>query len=178
MSRVGKKPINISNVKVDIAGKILTVKGKLGELQINVHPSMEVEVKDQELIVTRPNDLRENRALHGMTRALIQNMVNGVSEGYTKVLDVVGVGYKAELKGNGILLSVGYSHPIYFEAPAEIKFEVPTPTQIKIFGIDKELVGLVAAKIRSFRPPEPYKGKGIKYSNETIIRKAGKTAGK
>lgn len=178
MSRVGKKPINISNVKVDIAGKIITVKGKLGELQINVHPSMEVEVKDQELIVTRPNDLRENRALHGMTRALIQNMVKGVSEGYTKVLDIVGVGYKAELKGNGILLSVGYSHPIYFEAPAEIKFEVPTPTQIKIFGINKELVGLVAAKIRSFRPPEPYKGKGIKYSNETIIRKAGKTAGK
>lgn len=178
MSRVGKKPINISAVKVDIADKVVKVKGKLGELQLTVHPNIKVEIQDQELIVTRENDLKENRALHGMTRALIQNMVTGVVEGYTKVLDIVGVGYKAELKGNGLLLSVGYSHPIYFEAPAEIKFEVPSPTQIKIIGIDKELVGLVAAKIRSFRPPEPYKGKGIKYSNETIIRKAGKTAGK
>lgn len=178
MSRVGKKPINISAVKVDIADKVVKVKGKLGELQLTVHPNIKVEIQDQELIVTRENDLKENRALHGMTRALIQNMVTGVVEGYTKVLEIVGVGYKAELKGNGLLLSVGYSHPIYFEAPAEIKFEVPTPTQIKIIGIDKELVGLVAAKIRSFRPPEPYKGKGIKYSNETIIRKAGKTAGK
>jgi len=178
VSRVGKKPINISNVKIDIADNAVKVKGKLGELEMKVHPNIKVEVKEQELIVSRQNDLKENRALHGMTRALIQNMVTGVIEGYSKVLDIVGVGYKAELKGNGVLLTVGYSHPIYFEAPAEIKFEVPVPTQIKIIGIDKGLVGLVAAKIRSFRPPEPYKGKGIKYSNETIIRKAGKTAGK
>lgn len=178
MSRVGKKPINISDVTVKISENTISVKGKLGELHMNVHPSIKLQVNDNELVVLRQNDEKENRALHGLTRALIQNMINGVVSGYSKVLDIVGVGYKAELKGNGILLSVGYSHPIYFEAPAEIKLEVPTPTQIKVSGIDKELVGLVAAKIRSFRPPEPYKGKGIKYSNEVIIRKAGKTAGK
>lgn len=178
MSRVGKKPINVSDVTVNISENTIKVKGKLGELQMNVHPNVKLQLNDKELLVLRENDQKENRALHGLTRALIQNMVNGVVSGYSKVLDIVGVGYKAELKGNGILLSVGFSHPIYFEAPAEIKLEVPTPTQIKITGIDKELVGLVAAKIRSFRPPEPYKGKGIKYSNEVIIRKAGKTAGK
>ncbi|GAB4128523.1 MAG: 50S ribosomal protein L6 [Ignavibacteriales bacterium] len=178
MSRVGKKPINVSDVTVNISDNTIKVKGKLGELQMNVHPNVKLQLNDKELLVLRENDQKENRALHGLTRALIQNMVNGVVSGYSKVLDIVGVGYKAELKGNGILLSVGFSHPIYFEAPAEIKLEVPTPTQIKITGIDKELVGLVAAKIRSFRPPEPYKGKGIKYSNEVIIRKAGKTAGK
>jgi large subunit ribosomal protein L6 len=178
VSRVGKKPINISDVTVNISGNAVKVKGKLGELQMNVHPNMKLQINDKELLVLRENDQKENRALHGMTRALIQNMVNGVTSGYSKVLDIVGVGYKAELKGKGILLSVGYSHPIYFEAPDEIKLEVPVPTQIKITGIDKELVGLVAAKIRSFRSPEPYKGKGIKYSDEVIIRKAGKTAGK
>jgi len=145
---------------------------------MNVHPNVKLQINDKELLVLRENDLKENRALHGLTRALIQNMVSGVISGYSKSLDIVGVGYKAELKGKGILLTVGYSHPIYFEAPDEIKLEVPVPTQIKIFGIDKELVGLVAAKIRSFRSPEPYKGKGIKYSDEVIIRKAGKTAGK
>ncbi|PJA95840.1 MAG: 50S ribosomal protein L6 [Ignavibacteriales bacterium CG_4_9_14_3_um_filter_34_10] len=178
MSRVGKKPINISDVTVNIGDNTIKVKGKLGELQMNVHPNVKLQINDKELLVLRENDLKENRALHGLTRALIQNMVSGVISGYSKSLDIVGVGYKAELKGKGILLTVGYSHPIYFEAPDEIKLEVPVPTQIKIFGIDKELVGLVAAKIRSFRSPEPYKGKGIKYSDEVIIRKAGKTAGK
>jgi len=178
VSRVGKKPINISDVTVNIGDNTIKVKGKLGELQMNVHPNVKLQINDKELLVLRENDLKENRALHGLTRALIQNMVSGVISGYSKSLDIVGVGYKAELKGKGILLTVGYSHPIYFEAPDEIKLEVPVPTQIKIFGIDKELVGLVAAKIRSFRSPEPYKGKGIKYSDEVIIRKAGKTAGK
>lgn len=178
MSRVGKKPINISDVTVNISGQTIKVKGKLGELQMDVHPNVKLQIQDKELHVLRENDQKENRALHGMTRALIQNMVSGVTSGYSKTLDIVGVGYKAELKGKGILLSVGYSHPIYFEPSDEIKLEVPVPTQIKIIGIDKELVGLVAAKIRSFRSPEPYKGKGIKYSDEVIIRKAGKTAGK
>ncbi len=177
MSRVGKKPINIKDVEVTLSGNDLKVKGKLGELEMKIHPNITVEINGDELEVKRPNDLRENRALHGLTRALIQNMVTGVTEGFSKSLDIVGVGYRAELKGKNLLLNIGYSHPIYFVPPDEIKLEVPAPTQIKISGIDKELIGLVAAKIRSFRKPEPYKGKGIKYSDEVIVRKAGKTAG-
>ena len=122
--------------------------------------------------------MKENRALHGLTRALINNMVQGVTVGYMKSLDIVGVGYKAEAKGDAVLFTIGYSHPIFFMPPAGIKIDVPAPTQLKVSGYDKELVGLIAAKIRSFRKPEPYKGKGIKYSNEVIVRKAGKTAGK
>lgn len=177
MSRIGKKPINIKDVEVKQNNQTLLVKGKLGQIERTFHPNMSIEVKDEEIIVTRPNDQRENRSLHGLTRALLQNMVTGVSQGYSKELIIVGVGYKAELKGKNLLLNIGYSHPIYFVPPEEITLEVPQPTQIKISGIDKELVGLVAAKIRSFRKPEPYKGKGIKYSDEIIIRKAGKTAG-
>jgi len=177
VSRIGKKPINIKDVEVKQNNQTLVVKGKLGQIERTFHPNISIEVKDEEIIVTRPNDQRENRSLHGLTRALLQNMVTGVSKGYSKELIIVGVGYKAELKGKNLLLNVGYSHPIYFVPPEEITLEVPQPTQIKISGIDKELVGLVAAKIRSFRKPEPYKGKGIKYSDETIIRKAGKTAG-
>lgn len=178
MSRVGKKPVNIKDVTVTKTENVVKVKGKLGELETVVHPNIKVEVEGEEILVSRPNDIKENRALHGLTRALIQNMVTGVTEGYSKVLDIVGVGYRAELKGKNLLLNIGYSHPIYFAPPDEITLEVPTPTQIKINGIDKELVGLVAAKIRSLRKPEPYKGKGIKYSDEVIIKKAGKTAGK
>lgn len=177
MSRVGKKPINIKDVTITQKDQLVKVKGKLGELELEVHPNISVAVEGDEIIVNRPNDQKENRALHGLSRALIQNMVTGVSEGYSKELDIVGVGYRAELKGKNLLLNIGYSHPIYFAPPEEITLEVPTATQIKISGIDKELVGLVAAKIRSFRKPEPYKGKGIKYSDETIIKKAGKTAG-
>lgn len=177
MSRVGKKIITIKDVKVDVNGNLVKVKGKLGELQQAIHPNMKVKIDGEELTVERPNDQKQNRALHGLTRALIQNMVTGVTEGYTKTLDIVGVGYRAEMKGKNLFLSIGYSHPIYFAPPDEITIETPTQTQIKISGSDKELVGLIAAKIRSFRKPEPYKGKGIKYSNETIIRKAGKTAG-
>lgn len=178
MSRVGKKPINIKNVEFSQTGSTIKVKGKFGELEKSFHPNISISVEGEEVIVARPNDLRENRALHGLTRALVNNMVQGVAEGYTKTLDIVGVGYKAELKGTNLLLTIGYSHPIYFVPPNEIKLETTSPTQIKITGCDKELVGQVAAKIRSFRKPEPYKGKGIKYSNEMIVRKAGKTAGK
>lgn len=177
MSRIGKKPINIKDVEVKQNNQTVLVKGKLGQMERTFHPNISIEIKDEEIIVTRPNDQRENRALHGLTRALLQNMVTGVSQGYSKELNIVGVGYKAELKGRNLLLNIGYSHPIYFVPPEEITLEVPQQTQIKVTGIDKELVGLVAAKIRSFRKPEPYKGKGIKYSNEIIIRKAGKTAG-
>ena len=177
MSRVGKKPIDIKDIQVTESDSSVKVKGKLGELEVTVHPNISVSVEGEELIVKRPDDLRENRALHGLTRALIQNAVTGVKEGYSKSLEIVGVGYRAELKGTALLLNIGYSHPIYFMPPEGIKIEVPAPTQIKISGIDKELVGMVAAKIRSFRKPEPYKGKGIKYSDETIMRKAGKAAG-
>ena len=178
MSRVGKKPVVIKGVTVTKSGQLLTVKGKLGELKRTIHPMMSVEIEGEELVVKRPDDVKENRALHGLTRALIQNMVTGVTEGYSKSLEIIGVGYRAEAKGKDLLLNIGYSHPIYFIPPDGIQIEVPAPTQIKISGSDKELVGLVAAKIRSFRKPEPYKGKGIKYSNEVIKRKAGKTAGK
>ncbi|MBI1938884.1 MAG: 50S ribosomal protein L6 [Ignavibacteriales bacterium] len=178
MSRIGKKPIQIKDVTVTKTDGTIKVKGKLGELSMKVHPNITVDVTNDEIIVTRPDDSKENRSLHGLTRALLNNIVKGVTEGYIKTLDIVGVGYKAELKGEAILFSLGYSHPIYFMAPAGIKFEVPVPTQVKISGSDKELVGLIAAKIRSLKKPEPYKGKGIKYSNEVIVRKAGKTAGK
>ena len=178
MSRVGRKPINIKDVTITQTDNSVKVKGKLGELERNIHPNIKVKVDGEELLVERPNDVKENRSLHGLTRALIQNMVSGVSEGYSKTLDIVGVGFRAELKGKNVLLNLGFSHPIYFVPPEDITLEVPSQTQIKISGIDKELVGLVAAKIRSFREPEPYKGKGIKYSDEVITRKAGKTAGK
>jgi len=177
VSRVGKKPIDVKGVELTQTGNTIKVKGKFGELEKSFHPNMSIKVDNGELVVERPNDQRENRALHGLTRALINNMVQGVSTGFSKTLDIVGVGYKAELKGKNLLLIIGYSHPIYFIPPDEIKLEIPTPTRIVISGCDKELVGQVAAKIRSFRKPEPYKGKGIKYSDEIIIRKAGKTAG-
>lgn len=178
MSRIGKKPIPIKDVTINFNNGLLKVKGKHGELEMKVHPNIKLDISKEEIVVTRPDDSKENRSLHGLTRALINNMIKGVSEGYTKSLDIVGVGYKAESKGNAVLFNLGYSHPIYFMPPDGIKIEVPAPTQIKIFGSDKELVGLIAAKIRSFKKPEPYKGKGVKYSNEVIVRKAGKTAGK
>jgi large subunit ribosomal protein L6 len=179
VSRIGKKPIEIpKSVNVTRNGNIIKVKGPKGELENRFHPKMSVDVKDGEIVVTRPDDLKENKALHGLTRALLQNMVNGVLNSYTKTLDIVGVGYRAELKGKNLLLNIGYSHPIYFIPPDGVTLQTPAPTQIVISGIDKQMVGLVAAKIRSIRKPEPYKGKGIKYSNEQIQRKAGKTAGK
>jgi large subunit ribosomal protein L6 len=177
VSRIGISPVSIKDVEVKQTGNKLNVKGKLGELEKEFNPNMKIEIEDDQLTVSRPDDKRRNKSLHGLTRAMIQNMVVGVTEGYSKTLEIVGVGYRAELKGDNLFINVGYSHPIYFVPPPEVKIEVPSQTQIKVSGIDKEIVGLVAAKIRSFRPPEPYKGKGIKYSDEHISRKAGKTAG-
>jgi large subunit ribosomal protein L6 len=179
VSRIGKKLIEIpKGVTVVLDGNVVKVKGPKGELQKTIHPNIKVEMKDSEIELKRSDDLKINRALHGLSRALINNMILGVSQEFKKTLDIVGVGYKVELKGSNLLLNIGYSHPIYFLPPAGIKLEAPTPTQIVISGIDKQLVGQVAAKIRAIRKPEPYKGKGIKYSNEQILRKAGKTAGK
>jgi len=178
VSRIGKKRVEIpKGVTISLEGQLIKVKGPKGELHRTIHPTIKAEIVDSEIKFSRPDDLKESRALHGLTRALIQNMVIGVTDSYKKTLEIVGVGYKAELKGKNLLLNIGYSHPIYFVPPDDIKLEVPVQTQIIISGNDKELVGLVAAKIRSFRKPEPYKGKGIKYSDERIIRKAGKTAG-
>ncbi len=179
MSRIGKKPISIpKGVSVTRSDNIIKVKGPKGELQTEVNSKINVEIKNGEVIVQRPDDLKTSKALHGLTRALIQNMIIGVTEQYKKTLEIVGVGYKAEQKGENILLNIGYSHPIYFMPPAGVTVQAVTPNQIVVTGIDKQLVGMVSAKIRSFRKPEPYKGKGIKYSDEHIIRKAGKTAGK
>ncbi len=177
MSRIGRKPVPLpKGIKINQAGELLTVKGPKGELSAKFPSSLTLEVKDTELNVTRSSDLKSQRALHGTWRALINNLVKGVSEGFTRKLEIVGVGYKAELKGQKLQLSLGYSHPILFAPPQGIKIEVPSPTVINISGIDKQLVGQVASKLRSFRPPEPYKGKGVKYEGEYIRRKAGKAA--
>ncbi len=179
MSRIGKKPIVIpKGVQVTLNGNEVKIKGPNGQLENVFHHNMNIEIKDSEILVKRPDDSKENKALHGLTRALIQNMVDGVTKTYQKTLDIVGVGYRAELKGKNLLLNIGYSHPIYFMPPEGITLQTPAQTQIIVSGIDKQLVGMVAAKIRSIRKPEPYKGKGIKYSDEQILRKAGKTAGK
>lgn len=179
MSRVGKKPIILpKGVTVELKENTIKVKGPKGQLSLSFNPIIKVKIEDEQIIAERPDDTRANKTIHGTTRANINNLVVGVTDGFIKVLDLVGVGYKFEQKGENVLLTIGYSHPIYFIPPAEIKIEVPGPNQVKISGIDKQLVGLVSAKIRSLRLPEPYKGKGIKYSNEIIIRKAGKAGGK
>ena len=178
MSRVGKKPVVIPDgVKITQEGNFLKIKGPKGELERQIHPNMGIEIVESQVNVTRPDDTKQNKSLHGLSRALVQNMVTGVTDTYKKTLDIVGVGYKAELKGKNLLLNIGYSHPIFLIPPEGITLEIPTQTQIIVSGIDKQLVGLIAAKIRSFRKPEPYKGKGIKYSDEHIVRKACKTAG-
>lgn len=177
MSRVGKKPIPVvSDVKVVLQGKDVKVTGPKGELSTTVHAEIGVEMKDNEIILTRPSDVKEHRALHGLWRALLANMITGVREGFTKKLELVGVGYRVEMKGKKLQIHVGYSHPILFSPPEGIVIKTPAPTSIVISGIDKQLVGQVAAKIRSFRLPEPYKGKGIRYEGEYIRRKAGKAA--
>jgi large subunit ribosomal protein L6 len=164
---------------IDVTKKdgMVLVKGPKGELSAKVHPDITVDVNQAEIVVARRSDEKPQRALHGLWRALLQNMITGVTQGYSRKLEIVGVGYRAEMKGKKLQLMVGYSHPILFAPPEGITLEAPTQTSIVISGIDKQLVGLVAAKIRSFRPPEPYKGKGIKYEGEYIRRKAGKTAG-
>ena len=177
MSRVGRKPIPIAaGVKVQKSGQNVTVTGPKGELAALVHPEIAVEIKDSLITVARSSDLKAHRALHGLWRALLANMVRGVTEGYVKKLELVGVGYRAELKGKKLQLMLGFSHPILFQPPEGIKIEAASQTSITISGIDRALVGQVAAKIRSFRPPEPYKGKGVKYEGEYVRRKAGKAA--
>jgi large subunit ribosomal protein L6 len=178
MSRVGKMPVVVpSGVDVRIDGAVVTVKGSKGELTRRFHERVGFEMDEGVLTVSRADDTREARALHGLSRALLANMVVGVSEGYTKVLEIHGVGYRAAMKGNGIEMQLGFSHPVNVEPPAGITLEVPEPTRIVVSGIDKEQVGQVAADIRKIRPPEPYKGKGIRYAGEHVRRKAGK-AGK
>lgn len=177
MSRIGRKPVPVAKgVKIDRKDGKLTVIGPKGQLTANIPASIGVELKDNEIIVTRSSDIKTQKALHGTWRAHIANMMHGVTDGFTRKLEIVGVGYKAEVKGKKLLLTLGYSHPILFAPPAEIKVETPIPTNIIITGIDRQLLGQVASKIRSFRPPEPYKGKGIKYEGEYIRRKAGKAA--
>ncbi len=180
MSRIGKLPVPIpEKVTVELKeNNLMIVKGPKGELKRQLHPAMNIEVKENEIVVTRPDDSKFNRSLHGLTRQLIANMVDGVSKGFSKKLQIIGVGYRAEMKGKKLVLTIGYSHPIVFSVPDIIKLETPSPTEIVVSGIDKELVGLVAAKIRSFRKPEPYKGKGIRYEGEYVRHKAGKAAGK
>lgn len=176
MSRIGKLPIAIpDNVDVKDNGNQLTVKGPKGELSRGFNPSISIEVKDSEILVTRNGDTREERSLHGLTRSLIDSMVVGVTDGFEKKLEMVGVGYNAKVQGKNLVLEVGYSHPVTIEAEGNIQFEVEKNTNISVKGIDKQLVGAVAAKIRAVREPEPYKGKGIKYVDERIRRKVGKT---
>ncbi len=178
MSRIGKKPIEIpAGVDVQIDGTLITVKGPKGTLSRNVHPNMIVEKDGNTINVSRPNDDKMNRSLHGLTRTLINNMVVGTNEGYKKELEVNGVGYRCEVKGNVLTLKIGYSHDVVMTAPEGITIEVPNPNKVVVSGPDKQVVGQFAANIREKRPPEPYKGKGIKYVDEYIRRKEGK-AGK
>ena len=179
MSRIGRKPITIPNgVTVSIDGATVKVKGPKGELSRTFEPSMKLRVENNELLVERPNDEKRERALHGLTRALLANMVTGVTEGFKKTLEIIGVGYRAEKKGKNLVVSVGYSHPVQYPEPEGITLTTPAPTTIVVEGVDKQKVGQVAAELREFRPPEPYKGKGIRYQGEQVRRKAGKTAGK
>jgi large subunit ribosomal protein L6 len=179
MSRIGKKSIPLpKGVTVTVEGNVVKVKGPKGELQRTVHPELSIKLENNELTVSRPSEETRHKALHGLTRTLVANMVEGTSTGFRKTLELVGVGYKAEARPYGLQLALGYSHPIEYKAPKGIKLTAPVPTQILIDGADKEMVGQVAAEIRSFRKPEPYKGKGIKYQGEQIRRKAGKAGGK
>jgi large subunit ribosomal protein L6 len=178
MSRIGRKPIPLPDgVDVDIAPGRVSVKGPKGELAQTVSPEMTVALDDGVVTVARPTDRGQHRALHGLTRSLVANMVEGVTEGFERQLEIQGVGYRARLQGRNLELSVGYSHTVTVEAPEGIEFEVPQPTQVIVRGIDKQLVGEMAARIRRVRPPEPYKGKGIRYAGEQVRRKVGK-AGK
>ena len=180
MSRIGRAPIAVpAGVEVSIAdNNVVTVKGPKGTLVEQFHPNMTITLADGVVTVTRPNDLKENRSLHGLTRTLIHNMIVGVTEGYKKSLDVNGVGYRVALEGGKLVMNLGFSHQVIMEAPEGITIEVPNQNQIVIAGYDKQLVGQFAAEVREKRPPEPYKGKGIKYSDEVIRRKVGKTGAK
>jgi large subunit ribosomal protein L6 len=177
MSRVGRKPIPVpAGVTVAIEGSRVRVKGPKGELEREFHPAMKIVQADGVLRVERPSDRRDHRALHGLTGALLANMVKGVVEGFEKKLEIVGIGYRAEAAGTALRLHLGFSHPVVYEPPEGVTVKVETPTLISVSGVDKEKVGQAAAEIRAFRPPEPYKGKGIRYQGEQVRRKAGKTA--
>ena len=179
MSRIGRAPITIpAGVEVKVDGQHVAVKGPKGALEMNVAPTMKVEVEAGVIHVSRPNDAKENRSLHGLTRTLVNNMVIGVSEGFSKTLEVNGVGYRAAKEGKNLVLNVGYSHQVIMPETEDIQIEVPNPNQIIVKGIDKQKVGQFAAEVRGKRPPEPYKGKGIKYDYEVIRRKEGKTGAK
>ncbi len=178
MSRIGKLPVSIpKGVQVSHADGTVTVKGPKGDLSLTVHPDMQIVVDESEIRVQRPSEEQGHRALHGLTRSLVANMVEGVTNGFTKTLEIVGVGYRAEVKGEGVTLNLGFSHQIHYAAVAGVTVTCPNPTTVVVSGSDKQRVGQVAAEIRGFRPPEPYKGKGVRYRGEQIRRKAGKTAG-
>ena len=179
MSRIGRAPIVLpAGVEVKVDGQHVTVKGPKGELSMNAAPSIKVEVSEGVVHVSRPDDTKENRSLHGLTRSLVHNMVIGVSEGFKKTLEVNGVGYRAAKEGKNLVLNIGYSHQVIVPETEDIQIEVPGPNQIVIKGIDKQKVGQLAAEVRGKRPPEPYKGKGIKYAYEVVRRKDGKTGAK
>jgi large subunit ribosomal protein L6 len=179
MSRIGKRPVAVpKGVTATVDGNTVRVKGPKGELERRLHPEMRIALADGNITVERPSDENNHKALHGLTRTLIANMIEGVEKGYAKQLEITGVGYKAEVRPYGLQLALGYSHPIEYKAPKGIILKAPTPTTVTIEGPDKELVGQVAAEIRSLRKPEPYKGKGVKYAGEQIRRKAGKAGGK
>jgi large subunit ribosomal protein L6 len=179
MSRIGRKPVTVpQGVTLQVEGNTVAVKGPRGELRRSLHPEMEIALKDNQFTVARPSEEKRHKALHGLTRTLVQNMVEGVSKGFSKSLEIQGVGYKAEAKPYGVNLIVGFSHPVKYEAPKGIKISVDNNVMVKIEGADKELVGQVAAELRQVRPPEPYKGKGIRYVGEQVRRKAGKTGAK
>jgi len=178
MSRIGRRPVVIPDkVKVELKAHDILVQGPKGKLNLEIHPRIKVEVKDKEIQVNRPTDLSADRSLHGMTRSLIQNMVLGVTEGFSKTLDIEGVGFKAEVKGKVLKLALGYTHPIEYAIPEGIEVKCTNPTQVVISGTNKQLVGQVAADVRGFHEPEPYKGKGIRYSDEQVRRKQGKKVG-
>jgi large subunit ribosomal protein L6 len=179
MSRIGKRPVTVpAGVTMDLQGHEIAVKGPKGELRRRLHPEMQLALADGTFTVSRPSEEKRHKALHGLTRTLVQNMVDGVSKGFAKTLEIQGVGYKAEAKPYGVNLVVGFSHPVKYEAPKGIKITVENNTTVKIEGADKEAVGQVAAELRAVRPPEPYKGKGIRYQGEQVRRKAGKTGAK
>lgn len=179
MSRIGKRPISIpSGVDVNIEGNVVTVKGPKGTMTQEMHSHINIAVENQEILVTRPDDQPLSRSLHGLTRTLLANMVEGVTKGFSKGLDMVGVGYRAAKQGNKLVLAVGKSHPVELIPYEGLEVEVPAPNKILIKGMDKQLVGAFAANVRKERPPEPYKGKGIKYEGEVVRRKVGKTGGK
>jgi len=179
MSRIGKRPIPVpAGVNVAIDGNNVTAKGPKGELARTLHPDIQVVMENGEILVKRPSDEERHKALHGLSRTLVANMVEGVNTGFQKTLEISGVGYKAELKPYGVLLSLGFSHTIEYKTPAGVNIKTPNPTTVIVDGASKELVGQVAAEIRSFRKPEPYKGKGVKYQGEVVRRKAGKAGGK